>query len=194
MATRKSGKRDKRKSTRTKKASLGKSLGAGKTGKSGKDPKKRLGDRGRKDAGVDDDATKKGALGGTEKAAAKNEGVDTGSATTSRGWAALADLLGRRAGMRVLWELRAEPLKFRALQAACDGLSPSTLNQRLADLREARLVAIEERQGYCLTPQGEELVEKLAPLAGWAETWSHRRAQTRRIDGPPRKRARGKLG
>lgn len=111
------------------------------------------------------------------------------SATTSRGWAALTELLGRRAGIRVLWELRAGPAKFRELQAACDGLSPSTLNQRLAELRDARLVEIEERQGYRLTPQGEELVERFEPLAGWAESWSHRRAQKRRSDGPPRKRA-----
>ena len=81
--------------------------------------------------------------------------------------------------MRVLWELRGEPLRFRALQDACDGLSPSTLNQRIGDLREARLLVLDERSGYTLTPLGEEVVERLAPLAVWAEPWSHRRAQKR---------------
>lgn len=113
--------------------------------------------------------------------AAGDAAPENGALTpTSRGFAALTELLGRRAGLRVIWELRGGPMKFRALQAACDGLSPSTLNQRLADLRDARLVTIEERQGYCLTPPGEELVEQLGPLAGWADSWSHRRAQKRR--------------
>jgi len=116
--------------------------------------------------------------------------MDLPATSTSRGWAHLTDLFGRRACVRVLWELRAGPLKFRALQAACDDLSPSTLNQRLSDLREARLVVIEERQGYRLTPTGEELVERLGPLASWADSWSHRRAQKRGTDGPPRKRTR----
>lgn len=118
----------------------------------------------------------------------------TATLPTSRGWAVLAELLGRRACLRVLWELRGGPLKFRPLQAACDDLSPSTLNQRLADLREARLVVLEERQGYRLTPQGEELARHVEPLATWAEGWSHRRAQRVRTEGPPRKRARSKLG
>jgi DNA-binding HxlR family transcriptional regulator len=30
------------------------------------------------------------------------------------------DLLGRRGALRILWELRAEPLTFRALAAASD--------------------------------------------------------------------------
>jgi DNA-binding HxlR family transcriptional regulator len=183
LATRTSGKRDERlrKSTRGdasspggkragdgKKSRTGKSLGGGKSGKDERKKKK----------------SKK------RVANASRANGDTDHAGTSRGWAVLAELLGRRAGMRVVWELNAGPLKFRALQAACDDLSPSTLNQRLADLKEARLVALEERQGYRLTPQGEELARLLGPLAGWAEGWSHRRAQTRHSEGPPRKRAR----
>ncbi|MGV2481272.1 UNVERIFIED_CONTAM: helix-turn-helix transcriptional regulator, partial [Salmonella enterica subsp. enterica serovar Weltevreden] len=42
---------------------------------------------------------------------------------------ALLDLLGRRWTMRVIWELRGDPLSFRALQASCEGMSPSVLNQ-----------------------------------------------------------------
>ena len=54
---------------------------------------------------------------------------------------ALLDLLGRRWALRILWELRDEPLRFRELQQACDGLSPSVLNTRLGELREAGIVA-----------------------------------------------------
>lgn len=96
---------------------------------------------------------------------------------TSRGWAALAELLGRRASLRVIWELRGGPLRFRPLQAACDGLSPSTLNQRLSELRDARLVELDEGVGYTLTLMGQDVVVRLMPLAAWAEPWSHRRAQ-----------------
>ena len=105
--------------------------------------------------------------------------AETRAIPTSRGWAALAELLGRRAAVRVLWELRSQPLRFRPLQSACDDLSPSTLNQRLAELREAGLVALDESAGYALTPMGREVVIRLTPLAVWAEPWSHRRAQKR---------------
>ena len=37
--------------------------------------------------------------------------------------------------MRVIWELRGDPLSFRALQASCEGMSPSVLNQRLDHFR-----------------------------------------------------------
>ena len=59
-----------------------------------------------------------------------------GSATGPPVMVAL-DPLGRRGALRILWELRAGPLRFRALQAAAD-LSPSVLNARLRELRSAR--------------------------------------------------------
>ena len=49
---------------------------------------------------------------------------------------ALLDLLGRRWTLRILWELRAQPLTSRALRTACDEASPTVLQARLADLRE----------------------------------------------------------
>lgn len=82
----------------------------------------------------------------------------------------LLDLLGRRWVLRILWELRGEPLNFRALQAACGGLSPSVLNQRLAELRAAALVEATE-EGYRLTRQGRELFRLFGPLNQWAERW-----------------------
>jgi DNA-binding HxlR family transcriptional regulator len=78
------------------------------------------------------------------------------------------DVLGRRWSLRILWELRDGPLTFRGLREACDDVSPSSLNQRLADLRE--LGVIEPRdQGYELTPSGQELGRILLALYEWAE-------------------------
>jgi DNA-binding HxlR family transcriptional regulator len=83
----------------------------------------------------------------------------------------LLDLLGRRWALRILWELRGEALNFRALQAACGGLSPSVLNRRLAELREARWVE-SAAEGYRLTPLGRELLERFGPLLDWAQRWA----------------------
>ena len=80
------------------------------------------------------------------------------------------DLLGRRSALRILWELRSgEPLTFRALQEAA-ATNPSLLNTRIAELREAGIVA-HEGEGYLLTPHGRELVVALMPLVSWAERW-----------------------
>ncbi len=96
---------------------------------------------------------------------------------TGRPIMALLDLLGRRWTMRVLWELRGESLSFRALQEACEGMSPSVLNQRLAELREALIVEAGE-QGYALTSRGRELVLLFEPIGRWSESWA--RAQRER--------------
>ncbi len=88
---------------------------------------------------------------------------------------AALDLLGRRWTLRVLWELRDGPQTFRELRARCDELSPTVLNQRLAELREAGVVAHEEGSGYALAPDGEALLEALAPLSAWAANWGRRR-------------------
>ena len=85
---------------------------------------------------------------------------------------ALIDLIGRRWVLRIVWELRAGPLTFRALQQACGGLSPSVLNQRLAELRETALVESQADAGYALTASGRELLALLLPLAAFAEKWA----------------------
>lgn len=84
---------------------------------------------------------------------------------------ALLDLLGRRWTMRVIWELRGDPLSFRALQASCEGMSPSVLNQRLAELREALIVEA-GGQGYQLSARGRELLQLFSPLDRWAQDWA----------------------
>ena len=87
---------------------------------------------------------------------------------------AALDLLGRRWALRVLWELREGAQTFRDLRTRCDEVSPTVLNQRLAELREAGIVAHEPGSGYALTPLGESLLEALAPLHDWAARWSKR--------------------
>jgi DNA-binding HxlR family transcriptional regulator len=85
---------------------------------------------------------------------------------------ALLDLLGRRTALRILWELRARPLTFRALQEAA-GTNPGVLNTRLTELREARIVE-GGPDGYALTRDGQKLLETLAPLSRWADGWAAR--------------------
>ena len=86
------------------------------------------------------------------------------------------DLLGRRATLRVLWELRGEALTFRALQAAAD-TNPSLLNTRLKELRELELVE-HQGEGYLLTRSGRELIAALQPLSDWAHHWKRGRARS----------------
>jgi len=79
------------------------------------------------------------------------------------------DLLGRRSTLRILWELRAGRLTFRALQEACETNS-SLLNTRLAELRALGLVGHDEG-GYGLTDEGRRLSAALTPLSDWARQW-----------------------
>lgn len=85
------------------------------------------------------------------------------------------ELFHRRWILRVIWELRGEPLNFRALQAACGDISPTVLNQRVAELREVGLL-VNDEQGYQLTPLGHELVDAFAPLSKWAVKWRRQRS------------------
>jgi DNA-binding HxlR family transcriptional regulator len=85
---------------------------------------------------------------------------------------ALLDLLGRRGTLRLLWELRdGRGQSFRLLQENAGGMSPSVLNDRLKELREAQLVEAGDA-GYALTQAGLELVRRLKPLDQWAEAWA----------------------
>ncbi len=88
---------------------------------------------------------------------------------------ALLDLLGRRWSLRIIWELREQPLTSRALRAACDEASPTVLQARLSDLRQAGLVELILASGYRLTPMGKELLETFLPLHRFAERWSNRK-------------------
>jgi DNA-binding HxlR family transcriptional regulator len=93
---------------------------------------------------------------------------------TGRPVMALLDLLGRRGSLRLLWELQGgKPQSFRALRESADGMSPSVLNDRLKELREAGVVELAEG-GYTLTPAGQALTRHLKPLNRWAEDWAGR--------------------
>jgi len=93
---------------------------------------------------------------------------------------ALLDLLGRRWALRVLWELRAgKSLTFRELQASCGGISSSVLNDRLQELRVARILTTEPTGGYQLTRSGQELLDVLGPVDKWAKNWAHSRSSNR---------------
>jgi DNA-binding HxlR family transcriptional regulator len=92
---------------------------------------------------------------------------------TGRPVMALLDLLGRRWCLRVVWELRSGPLTSRALRVACDGLSPTVLNDRAKELREAGLLELDKDAGYTLTPLGREFLGRFLPLVEWSEHWAN---------------------
>lgn len=89
---------------------------------------------------------------------------------TGRPIMVLLDLLGRRWTLRIVWELREGSLRFRELQDLI-GASPTIVNTRLAELREARLVELDEATGYRLTSLGKELLQLFLPLHLWSEKW-----------------------
>ena len=89
--------------------------------------------------------------------------------------AEIVDLLSKKWIMRIIWELRSQALTFRALQTACDGVSPTVLNHRLKLLQEAELVHKDPKSGYALTEMGQELLEVYKPLNRWAEAWQAKR-------------------
>ena len=95
---------------------------------------------------------------------------------TGRPIMALLDLLGRRWTLRIIWELRDAPLTSRTLRTACDDASPTVMQARLTELREAGLVELLSGDGYRLTPLGRELMESFLPLHHFAERWSRRAA------------------
>ena len=81
---------------------------------------------------------------------------------------ALLDLLA----LGVLWNLsKSEPCTFRELQERCEAISPTVLNSRLKELREAGLVE-HSQEGYRVTPTGRELYALLVPLGVWAKKWA----------------------
>ncbi|MBN8945470.1 MAG: helix-turn-helix transcriptional regulator [Rhizobiales bacterium] len=98
---------------------------------------------------------------------------------------ALFDLLGRRWAMGVVWTLCKDgPCSFRTLQARCDAMSPTVLNVRLKELREAGLVGLSDA-GYAATAQGHELYLLLRPLGAWSKQWAGALAAGRAPDEGP---------
>src|SRR5580692_4749825 len=91
--------------------------------------------------------------------------------TTGRPIMVLLDLLGRRWVLRLVWELREEPRRFRELQELI-GASPTIVNTRLRELRAAKLIELDPARGYRLTALGQELLRLFLPLQVWSEKWT----------------------
>jgi DNA-binding HxlR family transcriptional regulator len=106
------------------------------------------------------------------KQVAKTKRAVRGS-RTGRPIMVLLDLLGRRWTLRILWELRDSTLTSRALREACDDASPTVLQARLADLRQAGFVDL-VAGGYRLTEMGRELHGTFLPLHKFADRWRER--------------------
>src|SRR5436305_460782 len=104
------------------------------------------------------------------KAPTPRPGLAARGTTTGRPLLVAFDLLGRRWALRVLWELRGEPVGFRALQQRCEAMSSSVLRDRLAELTDAGLVASGDH-GYALSDDGRALLRALRPLQRWADDW-----------------------
>jgi DNA-binding HxlR family transcriptional regulator len=94
---------------------------------------------------------------------------------SSRPIMALLDLLGRRWTLRIVWEMRDQALTSRELRAACDNASPTVVQARLAELREAGFVEKLDAGGYRLTAIGKELLGTFMPLHHFAAKWSKTR-------------------
>ena len=91
------------------------------------------------------------------------------------------DLLGRRWAMGIIWNLSKGPSTFRGLQESCESISPSILNSRIKDLREAQLIA-RSSEGYILTEMGMELFNLLKPFGKWSRRWANHISDDDTID------------
>ncbi len=101
---------------------------------------------------------------------------------TGRPIMVLFDLLGRRWAITCLWGLREGPRTFRQLQGDDRRISPTSLNKRLAELRDLGLVTRADG-GYALTDLGAELIAVAQPLVPWAERWAAALESDRATDG-----------
>lgn len=73
--------------------------------------------------------------------------------------------------MGIVWNLSKGACTFRDLQERCESVSPTTLNKRLKELTEAKVVK-RNLDGYTLTRSGKELFDLLKPIGKWAKAWS----------------------
>ncbi len=118
--------------------------------------------------------------------ASPKPGIKTRSSQTGRPIMALLDLLGRRWSLRILWELHQNgPNSFRTLQKLCGDISPTVLNTRLAELRDADIVELRGREGYHITEDGLALCKIIVQLNAWAKGWAEPTVSTRQQTSPP---------
>ena len=91
---------------------------------------------------------------------------------TGRPIMVLVDLVAGAWPLRIIWELRGEPLTSGALRERCDDVSPTVLQARVNDLRDAGFVALDTPGGYRLTALGRELLDSTNALYHFAERWA----------------------
>jgi DNA-binding HxlR family transcriptional regulator len=104
-------------------------------------------------------------------------GTKVRNSQTGRPIMAALDLLGRRWALRILWELsRSGPCSFRDLQKLCGDISPTVLNVRLSELREAGIIGPGGKEGYSITEEGAALGHIILRLNEWARRWAGRTA------------------
>ena len=113
----------------------------------------------------------KSLLGHLSKMSSSQPGKKVRGSNSGSPLNALFDLLGQRWALGILWYLGDNSSTFREIQNRCGGVSPSVLNSRLKDLRNAEIVT-RSLDGYVLTERGKELRSFIVPLANWSATWS----------------------
>jgi DNA-binding HxlR family transcriptional regulator len=104
-------------------------------------------------------------------------GTKVGSSQSGRPIIAVLNLLGKRWCLRILWELHQNgPSSFRTLQRLCGDISPTVLNSRLSELREAEIIDLRGGEGYIITEEGIALGGIVNQLNTWSKSWANRRA------------------
>jgi DNA-binding HxlR family transcriptional regulator len=103
-------------------------------------------------------------------------GTKVRGSQTGRPIMAILDLLGRRWALRIIWELHQNgPASFRVLQKLCGDISPTVLNSRLKELRQAGIVELKNGGGYFITKEGTALSKNIYYLNVWAKRWDERK-------------------
>lgn len=89
----------------------------------------------------------------------------------------LLERLERRYALRILWALRdGHAQTFRLLQDSVGGITPNTLNTRLKELRDLGWL-VHGDAGYCITPTGADLLQRLHDLQAFANRWAAARSK-----------------
>lgn len=93
---------------------------------------------------------------------------------------ATLDVIGGKWKPIILWQLKAEKLRFSGLQQNMQGISPKMLTKQLRELEEAGLVLreiypeIPPRVEYSLTEFGKTVLPVLDALCEWGSKYLER--------------------
>jgi DNA-binding HxlR family transcriptional regulator len=93
---------------------------------------------------------------------------------------ATLDVIGGKWKPVILWQLKAEKLRFSGLQQSMQGISPKMLTKQLRELEEAGLVLREiypevpPRVEYSLTEFGKTVLPVLDALCEWGSKYLQR--------------------